>query len=77
MAFKLFWGIISSICLIAVLISCDANQHSNTADNGQLLSTISYFKDVHGLCYASISSRTYGPYNVVSITNVPCEKVGL
>ncbi len=73
MAFKAFL----SFCLITILTSCNAEQVNKPVNNGQLLSTISYFKDVHGLCYASISSRTYAVFNVVSITNVPCEKVGL
>jgi hypothetical protein len=77
MALKVFWGTFISMCFIALLVSCNANQTNDIVNNGQLLSAITYFKDVHGLCYASISSRTYGLYNVVSITNVPCDKVGL
>jgi len=41
-----------------------------------LSANISYHKDDRtGLCFAAISSRTYGADTVVSIANVPCANV--
>ena len=38
---------------------------------------ITYFKDKVGICYASLASDNSGGHKVISITAVPCEKVGL
>lgn len=47
------------------------------ANVAALANHMSYFKDQHGLCYAMISTASYGATNVASIASVPCDKVGL
>lgn len=56
------------------VFGCEAEYISEEINS---LPNIKYMKDSKGLCYAYSNSRTYYGYVTFSISNVPCEKVGL
>lgn len=59
------------------VVSCE-NIPLEQQANVQASSNISYIKDKqYGLCYATLGSSSWGGKIIVSITNVPCNKVGL
>lgn len=64
--------------LVLSLSACNPMPHDmKPADAQELASHISYIKDGHGICYALLASASYGAFNIVSLTIVPCDKVGL
>lgn len=65
------------LVLVVLLVGCDTSMRTSTSALESIAARLSYIKDKHGMCYAVISSLSYGTYAVVSITDVPCEKVGL
>jgi hypothetical protein len=67
-----------SICIaLALLVGCNNSVKPSERETGNIAERLSYVKDQHGICYAVVSSSTYGFMDVASITAVPCEKVGL
>lgn len=58
--------------LLIALTGCQENKQDTT-----FTIKLNYFKDVYGICYASVISNTYGGYDATSITTVPCNKVKL
>lgn len=58
------------------LASCTNPKKMSDETSKKVLDSISYTKDENtGLCFAVISSiNSYG--NIVSLTDVPCEKIG-
>lgn len=62
------------IFFISFLVqSCQIN---SPTDVSSVVNSITYFQDKKtGLCFASINSNSYAAQQVVSITNVPCDKV--
>jgi hypothetical protein len=71
---------IPSAFLFGILLSlngCTLSRQPTPRDMAAMAESIVYFQDVHGICYASITSYAYGVNFVVSLTAVPCEKVGL
>jgi hypothetical protein len=62
-----------TICAVLLLSGCEVTEKSLPLDPNAL----TYSKDRHGICYASLSSTTSHGLKVVSITDVPCEKVRL
>lgn len=65
---------IAVVIVLALLSSCAAPRRVDSHNYGNKLS---YFKDGYGLCYAALASSSYGGSYIVTITNVPCDKVGL
>lgn len=62
---------------ITLFLSSCTNHHKMSSETTKgALNSISYAKDEStGLCFAMISSvNSYG--NIVSLTDVPCEKIG-
>jgi len=67
-----------SVATLVLLAGCDPVPRAVKPDGlDKLANSISYIKDGHGLCYAVLSTASYGAMNVASIANVPCDKVGL
>lgn len=68
-----------SICVLLLLAGCEPVTRTSSPETvGGIATNITYFRDdQHGICFAMLQSASYGFYNVVSITTVPCEKVGL
>lgn len=67
-----------ALCLFCAIISvaCDGGEAPANETAVAVASNIVYSKDSRsGLCFGSVTSRSYYGYNVVSITAVPCEKV--
>jgi hypothetical protein len=63
---------------LMMLVGCDPiTNDTKPANVAKLAKHLAYFKDEHGICYAMISTASYGSYNVASIATVPCEKVDL
>lgn len=65
--------LIAGVLLNGVLLGC-----MRAPDTPPLMPPeMTYFKDQYGICYARLASLTYSGYFTISITTVPCEKVGL
>lgn len=69
--------ILTASVLAAVLGGCTVTDKTSAEKAEEIVSRITYVKDGHGVCYATIGSYTYGVNIVVSITAVPCKQVGL
>jgi hypothetical protein len=68
--------ILLGISIAALLVACEGGDSPNPTVAKSAAANIVYTKDPRsGLCFGSITSRSYSGYEVVSITNVPCEKV--
>lgn len=63
--------------LAAMLGGCTATDKTSSEKAAEIVSRLTYVKDGHGVCYATIGSYAYGGNIVVSITAVPCKQVGL
>lgn len=66
--------ITACICLLS---ACQIVEKTEGQKAAEIVSKITYVKDTHGVCYATIGSYSYGANIVTSITAVPCDKVGL
>lgn len=73
---KLIMAILSVGC-ICLLSGCQMVEKTEEQKAAEIVSKITYVKDTHGVCYATIGSYSYGANIITSITAVPCEKVGL
>jgi hypothetical protein len=55
------------------LLSCQSTTRPNTKSLGN---DVTYFKDtITNLCFGAIASQTNTPYDIVSITCVPCDSL--
>lgn len=55
---------------------CTRPNKATDEENQKIIDVISYIKDPNtGLCFATIKSQSSNGYQVISITNIPCEKV--
>lgn len=63
------------ILCIVLLIGCTNVNKSSQEDISDITKKLTYFKDSYGICYASIKSYSHGGHQVVSITDIPCDKV--
>ncbi len=69
--------LLTSTALVLMLTGCTQTSTPTANESAQIVDRLTYIKDRHGICYAAISSMTYGLSQVVSITAVPCDKVAL
>jgi hypothetical protein len=69
---QLFLTVLTFLCFSA----CEEpNKTTDIETKHDSTQRISYFKDPHtNLCFAKISSWTYGRFYVVSFTCVPCTR---
>lgn len=65
------------IFMFVLLAGCNTAVKPSAGESTNIADRITYLKDRHGVCYAAVSSATYGFMEVASITTVPCEQVGL
>ncbi len=66
------------LLIVLTLAGCDPMPNDTKPANVAALGKhMSYFRDDYGLCYAMVSTASYGAFNVASIASVPCDKVGL
>ena len=56
---------------------CSVQDKTSQEKAAEIAGKLTYMKDAHGVCYATIGSVSYGANVVTSITAVPCKKVGL
>lgn len=65
--------------LMSVALSgCNQTEKISASEVASFGDKMSYFKDAkNGLCFGVLGSTTYYGYTVTSITNVPCNQVGL
>lgn len=70
-------ALIGASILTAVLAGCSIQDKTGQEKAAEIADKLTYMKDAHGVCYATIGSVSYGANVVTSITAVPCEKVGL
>jgi uncharacterized protein YceK len=69
-----------AVLTVAILLSgCDPMTKTSSPESiSDVGTSITYFKDdQHAICFGMLQSASYGFYNVVSITAVPCDKVNL
>lgn len=67
-----------SVALLAVAMSgCTIPTEVGESATQSVVKNLSYAKDKYGVCYAMISSVTYGGHESISITAVPCKQVHL
>jgi hypothetical protein len=70
--------IVSGLIVLAVIVLACTIPRTPTLQNIEAINeSLVYFQDVHGICYASITSHANGVSYVVSIATVPCKDVGL
>jgi hypothetical protein len=62
---------------VIFISACTVSEKVSSGVASDVTEELTYFKDKHGLCYATISSQTHIVYQVISIANVPCNSVGL
>ena len=61
---------------MAISTACEGGDPTSKETAKRTALNITYSKDDRtGLCFGSITSTSYSSYKVVSITDVPCEKV--
>lgn len=68
----------SVITIIFLATGCkNANTRMATEEeNKKVVDAISYIKDKEtDLCFATIKSTSYAGWEIISITNVPCDKI--
>ena len=66
------------IFLLLLFAGCARPRETGESTRKDIAGRLQYFKDRYGVCYAVIEADTSNPFiNSVSITSVPCEKVGL
>ena len=65
------------ILISVLLIGCSVQTVPKEDDVNNALNNLAYGKDKHGICYAMINSMGHNGYESISITAVPCDKVGL
>jgi len=70
----LFLGLSVFISLL-LLGACSVATTSSDRDIEGVKKSMVYFQDDFGICYASISTLSYGATAIISITSVPCEKL--
>ena len=70
-------ALIGASMLTAVLAGCSIQNKTSQEKAAEIADKLTYTKDRHGVCYATIGSISYAANVVTSITAVPCEKVGL
>lgn len=66
-----------SICAVLLLAGCTQAVTPTEGESARIADRITYIKDRHGVCYATVSSVTYGFTQVASIASVPCAQVNL
>lgn len=60
------------LCLVLFAVGCQNTVAPGPIPEGD----ITYFEDSRtGLCFAALSSITYGGHDNISISNVPCSAV--
>lgn len=74
-----------NLCLVFLMIATALTiigcENANTRiatdeENKKIVDAISYIKDKDvDLCFATIKSLSYNGHEIVSITNVPCDKI--
>lgn len=69
--------LIGASLLTTVLAGCSIQDKTSQEKAAEIADKLTYTKDKHGVCYATIGSLSYGANVVTSITAVPCEMVGL
>ena len=70
--------LISGLIVLAIIVlACTAPRSPTAKDVAAISRNLVYFQDVHGICYASVTSQSHGASFVVSIATVPCKDVGL
>lgn len=68
--------LMKKMLLVVILITLFSCQNNSKTDVLKLKNGITYFKDDEtNLCFATINSSTYGGYEIVSITCVPCDSI--
>ena len=70
-------ALIGASLLTAVLAGCSIQDKTSAEKAAEIADKLTYVKDKHGICYATIGSYSYGANIVTSLATVPCEKVGL
>ena len=65
------------VSLLAIAaMACEGGSSPSTSAAKSAAHSIVYSKDSRsGLCFGSVTSTTHAGFSVMSITNVPCEKV--
>lgn len=74
---KALIGAASVLTAVLGVTGCTATEKTSTDKAAEIVSRLTYVKDSHGICYATIGSYAYGGNIVFSITAVPCKQVGL
>ena len=71
-----FRSVIIACALTTLLASCTLPVSLDSYENVDIAENISYVKDKRtGLCFATIASTSMGFFSIISITEVPCDKV--
>jgi len=66
---------LSAFILFLLFGACSITTTSSDRDIESVKKSMIYFQDDFGICYASISTLSYGVTATISITSVPCEKL--
>lgn len=71
-------ALVAIFCAMMFVVGCGQSfAHLEPTDTRDALAHIQYVKDTHtGICFATLSSFTYGGHQVVSIAAVPSEACG-
>jgi hypothetical protein len=67
------------LTIVAISIIGCKNTNTRTAtdeENKKIVDSISYVKDRDmGLCFATIKSLSFSGHEIISIANVPCDRI--
>ena len=63
--------------LTAGLAGCSVQSKTSQEQAAEITRQLTYVKDSHGICYATIGSFSYGGHIVTSITAISCKDAGL
>ncbi len=62
--------------VLATMCSCTKSQDFNSTAAQNAVAKITYVKDSRtNFCFATVGSRSYGTYMIVSIAHVPCDSI--
>ena len=69
------WLLALAFPVVLAQVNCTDVRKTGVSDQ-EVTSSIGYVRDPRsGICFATLASRTYYGYEVVSFTEVTCEKV--
>ncbi len=62
--------------VLATVCSCTKSQDLDSTTAQNAVAKITYVKDSRtNFCFATVGSRSYGTYMIVSIAHVPCDSI--